>query len=401
MKKLLLIVIAAVLAVSLFAISAFAAESSIELTNIDFVCLVNSSGAIIENVGKGTDLGNIKVEVDAGAAYIWLIGWHYPTKEPVDFGYQTDDGEIVYGQMNCAYNEGTSNVIASWGDDWALHADWVRTFNGYVPIQAGAHEVKLYVKYTDGNSKVIYTTKYSTDDSNIALGKPVFIDLYNVGSYGAPYWDPSFLTDGTKWLFNADLANPVPLGWYGAYAANAAAKFYVDLQGIYDLSSVNVHAMGFDNASIPKAFTVYVSADGINWESIGKAEDVTSAVDSADPFKFSTNKRARSSNLLLSQLRIRSTIRPMRALQAVIPAESAAGQDLLPARLLIPSNSIPMFRSTRSVSRHSGLIPELLFRSSLLKMAKLLPHATTILSATADSCFLSARLFLPDNTSAR
>ncbi|MBO4327007.1 MAG: discoidin domain-containing protein [Clostridia bacterium] len=293
MKKLLLIVIAAALAISLFAIATSAEESSIEHTNIDFVCIVDSNGAIIENAGKGADLGNLKVQTDAGAAYLWLIGWHYPTKEPVDFGYQIDDGEIVYGGMNCTYNEGTSGVIASWSEEWALHADWVRTFNGYVPMPAGAHEVKLYVKYTDGNTKVIYKTKYSTDDSNIALGKPAFVDLYNVGSYGLPYWDPSFLTDGTKWLFNADLANPVPLGWYGAYAANASAKFYIDLQGVYDLSSVNIHAMGFDNASIPNAFTVYGSTDGVNWETIGKIEGVTGAVDSADPIVFTTNKRAR------------------------------------------------------------------------------------------------------------
>ncbi len=262
--------------------------------NIDYVWLTSGS-EVNENSGRGSDLGNIKAVVDSGAQFIRLIGWYYPPKQIADFGYQVDDGEIVYDSIACTFDQGTADIIRGFGEDYA-DADWYRNFSGDVPIQEGEHSVRLIVKFQDGTTDSIYETKYVNDDSNIALGKPVITEISSGAANGLPYWSHSFLTDGSKWVHNTNVVDGKPLGWVVNPDPNTGvgrAKIYVDLQGIYDLSRIKLHSMGFISETFPSAYNLYTSVDGENWDLVQSVTGRAGARDTADPYVFETSNRAR------------------------------------------------------------------------------------------------------------
>ncbi|MBP5779985.1 MAG: discoidin domain-containing protein [Clostridia bacterium] len=263
-------------------------KASQELVNIDYAFL--ASDAVIENMGKGYDLGQIKTAVDNGAANLGLIGWYYPPKPIDSYGYQIDDGEIVYGAISCTYNADTAAVIGTF--DGCVDPDWYRAFNGFIPILEGEHTVKLIAKFYDGTTKPIYESHYLNDDSDIALGKPAFVDLKGGAAYGLPFWADEFITDGTKWLFDAGLGLQPPLGWYAA-GEGMTAKIYVDLEAVYDLSKIKLYPMGFADGTFPNTFNVYTSLDSENWDLVGGYSNMVLFADPTAQLTFETTNRAR------------------------------------------------------------------------------------------------------------
>ncbi|MBP5666041.1 MAG: discoidin domain-containing protein [Clostridia bacterium] len=261
--------------------------------NMDYVWLTSGS-EVNENSGRGSDLGNIKAVVDSGAQYIRLIGWYYPPKQIADFGYQVDDGEIVYDSISCAFDQGTADIIKTFGPDFA-DANWYRNFTGDIPIQEGEHTAKLVVKFQDGTTDVIYRTRYLNDDSNIAYNKPVYTTAAGAGLGGLPYWASDFITDGSKWNHNTNIVDGKPLGWY-AFADGSAdfrADIYVDLDGVYDLSKITLHAMGFASETFANNYNLYTSIDGENWDLVESVTGRVGGRDSAEPYVFATSNRAR------------------------------------------------------------------------------------------------------------
>ena len=273
-----------------------AGEGTFDAFNLDYV-LLQTGDAFVENLGKGPDIGNVKQVVkDKGAIGIALIGWYFPqvADSIADFGYQIDDEEIVYGMMGLSVNDDVINEIAKYGGEWTERASSTRNFSGTIPLLEGEHTIKLYVKFSDGNSKLLYQSRYKNDDTNIALNKPAYITT-NGAKNAAGYWRDDFINDGYNPV-HAPLviADPVPLGIYPVVnEGHVTADIYIDLLGIYDLSEVSIHPQGFAQAAYPNTYNVYTSIDGENWDKIGGEAGITGVTDSATPFVYKTTNRAR------------------------------------------------------------------------------------------------------------
>ena len=257
-----------------------------EIFNIDYVWL-HTSGEVIENVGTGPDIGNIKVAVDKGAELFSIIGWYYPQK-PIDhFEIQVDDGART--AVAGVYNADTAAVIGSWG-----YADyeWYRNYTATIQLLEGEHTVNFYVVSYDGTEKLLYSTHYLNDDSNVAYGKRTVVGYTAGAPYGSPYWSEGYLTDGTKWKFSdGTVKNPVPLGWYVQDPADN--MIYIDLEDVYDLTEIKLYPMGFAYGTFPNTFTVYTSLDMAAWDVVGGESGLTGNFDSAAPFSYTTANRAR------------------------------------------------------------------------------------------------------------
>lgn len=266
-------------------------DALVAKTNIDYAALA-SANAIVENRGKGPDLGSVKVAVEKGAQFLYLIGWHYPSK-PIDtFGYQTDDGDITFDDVAISYSQDTADYMkANFGAAYA-NADAYRNFASMIPLYEGEHTVSYYVRHEDGSISKIYGTRYNNDDTNIALSKPVHEELEAGESFRLGYWDPSFITDGTKFVHDTGITDGEPLGWYST-VDTLPAYLYIDLKGVYDLSCIKVFSQGFAEYTFPAEFEVYTTLDCVNWDLVDYVEGRAGAVDSADPFVFETSNRAR------------------------------------------------------------------------------------------------------------
>ena len=258
-----------------------------EIFNIDYVWL-HTSGEVIENVGTGPDIGNIKTAVDKGASLFSIIGWYYPQK-PIDhFEIQVDDGERI--AVAGVYNADTAAIIGGW--DGCSDYEWYRNYTATVQLLEGEHTVKLYVISYDGTEKLLYSTRYLNDDSNIAYGKRTVVSVTSGTPLGAPYWGDGYLTDGTKWRFSdGTVKNPVPLGWYVAEPVDN--MIYVDLEDVYDLTEIKLYPMGFAYGTFPNVYTVYTSLDMATWDTVGGESGLVGNFDSAAPFVYSTTNRAR------------------------------------------------------------------------------------------------------------
>ena len=259
-----------------------------EILQIDYVWLHKQSGEVVENVGTGPDIGNIKAAADNGAEYFTLIGWYYPQK-PIDhFEIQVDDGDRIV--VNGTYNADTAAIIGGW--DGCSDYEWYRNYQATAPILEGAHTVTLYVVSYDGTEKVLYSSRYNNDDSNIAYGKRTVVGYTAGAPYGTPYWSEGYLTDGTKWKFSdGTVKNPVPLGWYVQDPADN--MIYIDLEDVYDLTSIKLYPMGFAYGTFPNTYTIYTSLDMATWDVVAAETGVVGAFDSASPFDYDTTNRAR------------------------------------------------------------------------------------------------------------
>ncbi|MBO4327485.1 MAG: discoidin domain-containing protein [Clostridia bacterium] len=265
-----------------------AEEAVPDMANIDFVLLFNGA-AFTENLGKGGNLGQLKKAYEAGGTQLYLVGWYLPVSNIADFAYQIDDNAPVYHSFNITFEQGTADIITSWN----YEGNRYRKFDGLIPLQEGQHTVKLIVKLTSGRTKVIYQTSYKNDDTDIALDKPVYIDLISGVRNGSGYWLDEYVNDGYNPVHNpAVVADPVPLGFYPV-GTTVHAKIYIDLQGVYDLSEIDIHPQGFQNVTFPSAYDLYTSLDGVNWDLITSVEGRSGDIDSANPFVFETTNRAR------------------------------------------------------------------------------------------------------------
>ena len=104
------------------------------------------------------------------------------------------------------------------------------------------------------------------EPTNVALGKTVTDGGWG-NSGGWPYWDASFLTDGD----NHDLSGGNDVGWSSAdpIDQNQDVELTIDLAGSYDVSKISVYPTAFDAGKFfPEAYTVYISADGTEWEEV-------------------------------------------------------------------------------------------------------------------------------------
>ena len=259
-----------------------------EVTNIDYVLLFNGA-SFVENLGKGSNLGQICRPVAAGGNQLYILGWYIPPFEIADFGYQIDDNDPVFSSFNVTFEQATADILTGWGYDGSTY----RKFDGLVPVLEGQHTVRVLVRYTNGVTRAVYQTSYKNDDTDIALGKPVYVDLNGLRN-AAGYWADEYINDGYNPVHApAVVADPVPLGFYPVAVSDLRAKIYIDLEALYDLSQIDLHPQGFNNFTFPSAYDLYTSADGLNWELVAGVEGREGNVDSAEPFVYVTEKRAR------------------------------------------------------------------------------------------------------------
>ncbi|MCR5056920.1 MAG: discoidin domain-containing protein [Clostridia bacterium] len=282
MKKLLGLLLAVALVVSLVTVAPSFADPS-ELLNVDWIETTDGSGNRINLLTgahggipgsaamKGAMFGELSDDVAAGAQYIHFIGWYMPLAELADVGVSIDGADPVYGGFMTS-EDGLFTALAA--ND---NVSYVRRINFYYPIQEGSHTFDLVAKFTNDSTKIIYSGYYS-NGGNVALNKPVYATLSTVPAGGAcfhsdnGFWNISFINDGSATLFTGATE---PLGWYAASAtADVDCTVTIDLQGQYDVTRVNLLAMGFNNAAFPNTYRVLASADGVNWQDIGGEEGV-------------------------------------------------------------------------------------------------------------------------------
>lgn len=128
------------------------------------------------------------------------------------------------------------------------------------------------------------------EPTNVALGKTVTDGGWG-NPAGWPYWDVSFLTDGD----NHDLSGGNDVGWSSAdpIDQNQDVELTIDLAGSYDVSKISVYPTVFDAGKFfPGAYTVYISADGTQWEEVASDtfEDVPAV--EAQEYTFETKTAA-------------------------------------------------------------------------------------------------------------
>lgn len=266
--------------------------------NLDFVILWNENVKWIQNCStlNGADLGEIKGCVDQGANGIELIGWFYPEKASIEaFGYQYEGEEPVFGTMPCEEHADVAAVIEGWGGEWVARAYETRWFSGAtIPLREGDNTAKFLVKYTDGTTQVLHEIKY-TNGTDVAYNKPVYVEV-NAGAQTVllPYWTKDFINDGSNHIHNGDLMDGVALGVYNqATDAGLDIRYYIDLEGVYDLTKLALHSQGFNSQTFPSAYNVYTSLDGENWDLVASVTGRTGAVDTGVPFIYETANRAR------------------------------------------------------------------------------------------------------------
>ncbi len=266
--------------------------------NLDFVILWNENVKWIQNCStlNGADLGEIKGCVDQGANGIELIGWFYPEKASIEaFGYQYEGEEPVFGTMPCEEHADVAAIIEGWGGEWVARAYETRWFSGAtIPLREGDNTAKFLVKYTDGSTQVLHEIKY-TNGTDVAYNKPVYVEV-NAGGQTVllPYWTKDFINDGSNHVHNADLMDGVALGVYNqATDAGLDIRYYIDLEGVYDLTKLALHSQGFNSQTFPSAYNVYTSLDGENWDLVASVTGRTGAVDTGVPFIYETANRAR------------------------------------------------------------------------------------------------------------
>ena len=115
---------------------------------------------------------------------------------------------------------------------------------------------------------------------NIALNKPVAVNLNGAAAADRSFWRPEYLTDGFADSFSA--GTDTRLGW--AFATPAAqspidVNAYVDLGAVYSVDAMDVVSMMWSPAAtFPGAYTLYVSLDGENWTAVAsKGVDANTA----------------------------------------------------------------------------------------------------------------------------
>ena len=128
------------------------------------------------------------------------------------------------------------------------------------------------------------------EPTNVALGKTVTDGGWG-NPAGWPYWDVSFLTDGD----NHDLSGGNDVGWSSLdpIDQNQDVELTIDLAGSYDVSKISVYPTVFDAGKFfPGAYTVYISADGTQWEEVASDtfEDVPAV--EAQEYTFETKTAA-------------------------------------------------------------------------------------------------------------
>ena len=255
----------------------------IEWINIDWIESTDGGGTRINlltgAVGgapggagtKGSMFGELSDDVAAGAQYIHFIGWYMPLAELADVGVSIDGADPVYGGY-MTYEQALVDSLAAFDN-----VAYVRRVNFYYPIEEGSHTLELVAKFTDETTKVIYNAYYN-NGGNVALNKPVYSTISTVPEGGAcfnsnnEFWNINYINDGSATLF----VNTVePLGWYASSATpDVESTVTIDLQGQYDVTRVNLLAMGFNNAAFPNTYRVLASADGVNWQDIGGEEGI-------------------------------------------------------------------------------------------------------------------------------
>ena len=163
MKKVLAAVVAVALMITMFAVVSNAAGGIC----IDGAYLTNDADpstthteAHKPNEGEtgltmeffNGDIGDV---YNSGFAYLHFQGWWSDDEEIADFGYQFNDGEIVWGQL--IFDQNLIDVKDLTGHEYP------NRFNMTLPLQEGVISFKLYKKYAAGGEEVFHTVTYSNE----------------------------------------------------------------------------------------------------------------------------------------------------------------------------------------------------------------------------------------------
>ena len=105
-------------------------------------------------------------------------------------------------------------------------------------------------------------------EENVALNKPVTVELHNGVEAPASYWRPEFLVDGLA----QDTTDGNALGWAFGTAngvTDFSANAYINLGGVYTITSIKVVAMKWlPDTTVPGPYTLYLSNGGETWTKV-------------------------------------------------------------------------------------------------------------------------------------
>ncbi len=173
MKKLIAAVVCVVMMISLFAAvshanGALCVDGAYLTSNPDGIAkkgqpwVAGEGEKTVTGDTKSGDLGNI---YGLGYTHLHLQGWYGDDEELLDFGYQTNDGDIVWGAL-----------IAE--DGLAAAAGWAycSRYNLTLALQEGKVTIKFYKKTSNGDS-VFHTLEYVNEESSeVTYSKIAILD---------------------------------------------------------------------------------------------------------------------------------------------------------------------------------------------------------------------------------
>ena len=300
MKKIITIVLAVVMVLSLCVIGAFAGEDK----EIDVATLPGAqeaftahgyAGKSLVKFGYGTvvslgtldlsqysaceityatDMGYKAFQEGMTATAMWALK---STNETIGYANVGPNENGLLGKADCVDASVTKPDGANWdrGERTAVIDLSAQDYNG---------EVFLSHFNSTGNEALLVSLKFVApkEASNLALGRSVSVTINTGdGNLGAGFWDKDYLTDGQVPVFQGE-GDQSRLGWYAQTTVEAIdCKVTIDLGGLCAISKVVLSPQTFlQGAQFPTDYEIQVSTDGSTWTKVaGETGHTASSVE--------------------------------------------------------------------------------------------------------------------------
>ncbi len=266
MKKILSVLIVAVMVLSLVPFSAMAAVDASAASgahlSVDFVKGVGSSGTTEFDKTQSTF-----TVTEGQYASILFQGWFAYSEDPATFGYSIDGGSVVY-DTGFATTWQRDDVTAAMGTAYARGYDIVAPISG---LGLGTHSITLYVKATTLEGyfhtvNVIINEAGAREESVPALTdtsifasigatfqEAVYVNGYSVsgnpGSSGnvvRNHWTPQYITGGNGLVIAVDGSNKYVTSsgftqFFSDYRWQGGYDFTCKYAGVSTSGAVGIH----------------------------------------------------------------------------------------------------------------------------------------------------------------
>ena len=266
MKKILSVLIVAVMVLSIVPFSAMAAVDASAASgahlSVDYVKGVGSGGTTEFDKTQSTF-----TVTEGQYASILFQGWFAYSEDPTSFGYSVDGGSVVY-DTGFAGTEQRGDVTA------AMNTAYARSYNISAPISSlglGTHSITLYVKTTSLEGyfhtvNIVINEAGAREESVPALTdtsifssigatfqEAVYVNGYSVSGNSGPsgnvvrnHWTPQYITGGNGLVIAVDGTNKYVTSsgytqFFSDYRWQGGYDFTCKYAGVSTSGAVGIH----------------------------------------------------------------------------------------------------------------------------------------------------------------